>query len=192
LSYLSNAQEKNHAVVLPTGKLDWFFYDEQPDDINKIIKYRNIQISETTDNIGNVALHFRGGDFVNLRPDWILPQKYYEESLEYLSNNDKITNYKITLFTDDPKHPTVNNLLSRYDIKLDYRKNYLDSFKAISNSDVLISSNSTFSYWGGVLGKKKKVIYSKEWIDKEVNNGDKFWLPVREKRCNFLKDFVEV
>lgn len=192
LSYLSNAQKKNHAVVLPTGKLDWFFYDDQPDDIAKIIKARNCALYGENNSQKSVGIHFRGGDFARLRPSWVLPQKYYEESIEYLSNYDKISNYKITLFTDDPTHPTVANLLKRHEVVLDTSRNDQDSFQTMSCSDILISSNSTFSYWGGVLGKKKKVIYSKEWIDKEINNGDKFWLPVREKRCNFLKDFVEV
>lgn len=192
LNAVSEIQKKNHVVSLPTGRLDWFFYDNQPNDISEIIKFRREPNYEASVNLKTIAIHFRGGDFLTLRPDWVLPQTYYEDAIDYLKQTGILFDSKMVLYTDEPTHPTVRNLLARYNITLNKDEKYIAAFKEMINSDVLISSNSTFSYWGGVLGRKKKVINSKEWIKKEINRGDEFWIPVRENRCNFLRDFVEV
>ena len=192
LNAAAEIQKNSRAIILPTGRLDWFFYENQPEDASEIIKFRKKANDKKNMNQKTIAIHFRGGDFVSLRPDMVLPQKYYQEAIEYLKEDGILEYSKIVLYTDDPYHPTVNNLLAQYDITLNKDEKYIDAFKEMIESDVLISSNSTFSYWGGVLGRKKKVIHSKDWINKEINRGDKFWVPVRDKRCNFLRDFVEI
>ena len=52
----------------------------------------------------------------------------------------------------------------------------------MSQCDVLISSPSTFAVCAGILGKQKKIIHSKEWLDYSVGNKDRFWVNFKEYR----------
>jgi len=53
-------------------------------------------------------------------------------------------------------------------------------FLDMANSDVLISSPSTFSIWAGILGKRKKVIHSKTWVDYRAKENDIFWINLQK------------
>ena len=71
-----------------------------------------------------------------------------------------------------------------------------DDFSTLAECDVLIASSSTFVVCAGFLGKKnKKIIHSKEWINKNVENT--LWHPtdppdVREWQLSFDEFCVEL
>ena len=71
-----------------------------------------------------------------------------------------------------------------------------DDFSTLAECDVLIASSSTFVVCAGFLGKKnKKIIHSKEWINKNVEHT--LWHPtdppdVREWQLSFDEFWVEL
>lgn len=139
-----------------------------------------------------VALHFRGTDFAGWNPEAILNTNYYIDSIkccrELLGDN-----IYFMLFTDDSK------LESLQDVKKYLRENGLAFYEGtpnndvgcdlynMSQSDILISSPSTFSIVAGLVGKKKKVIHSKQWVNKQAQSGDVFWVDLKNSSNEFYE-----
>ena len=138
-------------------------------------------------------MHFRGTDFKAWNKNASLDFDYYKRAidycLEYFTNKNNI----FVLFTDDlnflPYESTVNYL------KENKQKYYLGNlenspiydFYQITQSDVLISSPSTFAIFAGILGKNKKIIHSKEWLDYAINNNDTFWVKLSKTQNKYYK-----
>jgi len=49
----------------------------------------------------------------------------------------------------------------------------------MTECDYIISSPSTFCISAGFVGKNKKIIHSKDWIEKRVSVNDKFWTDLK-------------
>ena len=56
------------------------------------------------------------------------------------------------------------------------RTKYIEDFTTMSQCDIIISSPSTYCISAGFIGKEKKIIHSKEWLDYRVEEDDKFWV----------------
>lgn len=109
-----------------------------------------------------VGIHVRRGDFANSKFD-ICPLEYYKQAISYVK--EKINTPKFYFFTDDVEY--VKQTFSH----LNEMKNLVtvDNIRIIAHgavrSDIdmwlmskcsnLIISNSTFSYWGAMLGKQE-------------------------------------
>lgn len=191
VKYIIEKKSSGTNILLPTGVLDFGFYDNQPKSIGSIISMKPVRRLENN-KTKTIALHFRGTDFQNWNLKAVMKPEYYFDSLEILSEKFDLSEYKIQLFTDDLAHQTVKRILNNGEITLNSEKDYLKSFYELSQADVLISSPSTFSYWAGVIGKEKIVVNSKKWIDSEIQRGDQFWIPVRRGQCNFHQNSLEV
>lgn len=121
---------------------------------------------------GSVAIHFRGGDFHQWNPDSILSTEYYLNSINQIYDAKRYY-----LFTDD------TSLKSYIEVK-DCLKNkecffsgdFIDDFSKMSECDYIISSPSTFCICAGFIGKQKKIIHSKDWVENRANKNDKFWV----------------
>lgn len=178
-------------VILPTGILDYCFYEDQPDSIETIFRSKK-KYQEVGFHRESIALHFRGTDFHNWNEAAVMDAEYYFKALDSLREKIDVDEYRIELFTDDPSHSTVKKILRYPKVHLSTEKNYLKAFLQISRSNVLVSSPSTYAYWAGVLGNKKIIINSSSWINSEIEKGDKFWMPVRLGKCKLLKNAYEV
>lgn len=97
---------------------------------------------------------------------------------------DEFKNYNpvFILFTDDKTYTayldTISYLKSsRISFYLGETDNLpIYDFYQISQSDVLISSPSTFAILAGCIGKPKKIIHDKNWLESAVNRNDTFWV----------------
>lgn len=149
-------------------------------DTRKIFSIKeNIDIKK--ENGGTIiAIHFRGTDFANWIPYSILDVNYYLKSIEYCIDN--YTNSKFILYTDDRNmnsfKTTIEYLTSK---KIDFDMGKINSpfivdFVEMSNSDVIISSPSTFCICAGFIKNKKDIIHSEKWINKRISENDKFWI----------------
>ena len=143
-------------------------------DIFKI-KIKN-DVAENT-----VAVHFRGTDFHEWNNKAILDGNYYIEAIESIKND--IDN--IILFTDDKTLPSFNSVkMYLEEEKIQYklgentsdRSKYSFDFNTMTECDYIISSPSTFCICAGFIGKKKKIIHNKKWLDNRINANDKFWI----------------
>ena len=128
-----------------------------------------------------VAVHFRGTDFHEWNNKAILDGNYYIEAIESIKND--IDN--IILFTDDKTLPSFNSVkMYLEEEKIQYklgentsdRSKYAFDFNTMTECDYIISSPSTFCICAGFIGKKKKIIHNKKWLDNRINANDKFWI----------------
>jgi hypothetical protein len=126
------------------------------------------------------AIHFRGTDFHEWNPESILKSEYYCDSIDIIKNEAS----SFILFTDDvnlKSYKNVMKFLEKNNLKFflghntGNRDNYVDDFSIMSECEWIISSPSTFCISAGFIGKKKKIIHSKEWVSSRNEKHDKFW-----------------
>jgi len=122
----------------------------------------------------NVGIHLRGDDVLgadgNNGREIHFPD-YYMRAIDLVEN--QFDNIKYYVCTDDLRFmsyiSTVDYLNDR---NLEYELGSPDHFKdfsTLSECDVLIASSSTFVVCAGFIGKKdKKIIHSKDWINKNI------------------------
>lgn len=131
----------------------------------------------------NIGIHFRGGDFHTWNPESILSTEYYIDSIKYLHK----PNNKYILFTDDlnlNSYIDVQKYLNdnRYDYELGIATfgdcHFINDFFQLCDCDYIISSPSTFSICAGFMGKEKEIIHSKKWVETRISRNDGFWLGV--------------
>ena len=131
-----------------------------------------------------VTAHLRAGDFRDWEPKAILPAEYYITALESLDTLGPGTS-QVRVCVDDPSHPALSDLqdflaakgLSQPAVKCP------DPFQcdlaAMAESDVLVSSPSTYALVAGMLGAPR-VIHSRDWIENRVSRGEEFWRRIGE------------
>jgi hypothetical protein len=160
---------------------------------NDIFKFKSNLIPNNTNNVINVGIHFRGGDFNVWDPKAILPTKYYIDSIDFILSIDKDVNFK--LFTDDISLQSYNDVktyLIQNNINHEFGNiNSLeDDFINLSHCDYIISSPSTFAISAGFCGKEnKKIIHSQNWLDYQCDKGDKFWIGFNNGGNNNYKKY---
>lgn len=121
------------------------------------------------------AIHIRGKDFHQWNPKSILPVKYYIDSIDYLKSKYHVD--KFILYTDDYSLNSVKSLTSIVD-KISKTNSLFLDFAEMSEADYIISSPSTFAICAGFIGKQKKIIHNKEWVEDRANKNDGFWMCV--------------
>ena len=131
-----------------------------------------------------VGIHIRGGDILGSDGQdgrEIHAPSYYKNAIDYLLNNvDNNVNNKEYFFiicTDDPKFESVKKTLEylkekkcKFSLGPNFgTTNYIQDFSVLCHSDILINSSSTFCCAAVFIGKKdKKVIHSKDWMNRIV------------------------
>lgn len=124
----------------------------------------------------HVGIHFRGTDILGADGNHgreIHSAEYYADSITLVERKFENTHYHIC--TDDLKFDsflkTVDFLNDKgLEFSLGDTSDFFQDFSTLSECDVLISSSSTFAVCAGFIGKNKKIIHSKEWIDKNLNH----------------------
>ena len=148
------------------------FFDKSGISTREVFKLKNPPaIAANT-----CAIHFRGTDFHSWNVDAILDSQYYYNSIEEV--RPQVSNF--ILFTDDyslTSYQDVNSYLSCFSNgeNTSDRNYYAQDFSIMSECDYIISSPSTYAISAGFIGKQKKIIHSKKWIESRVQLQDKFW-----------------
>lgn len=134
-----------------------------------------------------IGVHFRGTDFPSWNEHAALRFPYYKDAILSCLKYFKEKNPIFILFTDDPDYQpfleTVKFLQSLEDTNYYVGDNIrlpIYDFYQMSQCDVLISSPSTFAIVAGCIGKPKKIIHSKSWLDYAINKNDTFWVKLKE------------
>ena len=129
-------------------------------------------IKQQIDVRNTVIIHLRRGDYVNyptIHP--ILGNDYYRKALTYILHNNKdITS--ILICTDDwesvIRDGIISEVITPFKIPIGITKgcSELQDLYIMSQCDHIIMSNSSFSWWGSFLGKKKNTVAPKTWFGK--------------------------
>ncbi len=120
-----------------------------------------------------VSVHIRGGDYVNNSFYAQLNSEYYIGCIDYLVN--KIGNIELFVFTDDQSYAKIimeginhrASIVLAYENKKDHHDMYLMSLCQHN-----IIANSSYSWWGAWLNRKKDkiVIAPRKWYSDENLN----------------------
>lgn len=98
---------------------------------------------------------------------FITKYKFYNNLIKYLKDNKISFSYSIT----------IN----------DNSKGFMEDFLQMCDCDVLISSHSTFCICAGYLGKTKKIIHSRKFMDTFLKRKDKFWVDLYNGGSEYYK-----
>lgn len=105
----------------------------------------------------SIALHIRGGDYLNSNVYVKLSPSYYCAALAAIAESQKLSN--CTIFTND--EPFAKGIakdiyaLSRFSLHINFKKisqNPLDDLIEMSTYRHIVLANSTYSWWSGFFG----------------------------------------
>jgi hypothetical protein len=166
------------------------YFNEYYDMIfNKLLKIEKIKedvfkkYENDFDLQNSISIHFRIGDYKNLQHVHpIMKYNYYEDSLDYMINDKKVTCNKVLYFCEEKDLVDVLNIVTRL------KKKFVDldficiRFDIVDWEQMILMSlckhniiaNSTFSWWGAYLGFAKDettvVCYPKIWFANGVGH----------------------
>tara|TARA_A100001515_G_scaffold57589_1_gene45427 strand:+ start:4294 stop:5136 length:843 start_codon:yes stop_codon:yes gene_type:complete len=151
-------------------------------DPREYIKLTNKPTLQTGDK-KSVGIHIRGGDTrgadgMNCRE--IHQPEYYKRAIEYVLEQFK-GNAVFFLCTDDPDEnfPSYKDTLdylidNNLEFYHDPKNHYIKDFSILSECDAIIAGSSTFVLAAGMIGKHKKMIHSKDFVE-QFKNEDQKW-----------------
>ena len=152
---------------------------------DNILGFKNLEVLRKIRQQNSVFIHVRKGDY--LSPEYIkrfegcCSLDYYEKALKYIQ--ERIDSPIFYVFSDDIIW-CQRNLPIQNAVFVDWNtgeRSPIDMF-LMSNCKSAIIANSTFSYWGALLGEKKKIVtYPSRWINPPASIGDIFpneWIKI--------------
>jgi len=132
------------------------------------LKNESPTLIEMTDQVlekSVVAIHVRRGDYLNYKNSFgLLTNEYYLASLKLLSEEKEFSD--VMIFSDSPE--LVVDLSKKIDIQTQVispsELSTSETMVLMSRCAGLITSNSTFSFWAGMLGNDLKVVIPDPWF----------------------------
>lgn len=112
-----------------------------------------------TYKIDAAFIHVRRGDYLE-HPTlhWVQPASYYEEGMK------RIGAERWLLFSDDLDWCRQQPCFQRSDLTFVEEKDEVECLRMMAGcKQGALISNSTFSYWGAMLGDLDCVVYPKKW-----------------------------
>jgi hypothetical protein len=165
---------KNSEVIIYDGY--WqsaHFISDQKEFIGNLLfkRFNKFLISESN---AKVVLHVRRGDqatFFSKGTYTILNNIYYENALNFIQKSGVSIN-NITICSDDINWCKKNMTIfeKKYLVNYSCNTTMIDDFFLMANSEFLISSNSTFSFWAGYFGDCKILFIPKNWYIRKPFN----------------------
>lgn len=113
--------------------------------------------------VPTISVHIRRGDYMNSRDSFgVLSAEYYTSAIRFTLENSSTKYSRVLVFSDDLA--LAKQLFSNLEISLPVQfaespENYPEEILMLmSQSDALVISNSSFSWWAAQLGNKSKFI----------------------------------
>lgn len=124
-------------------------------------------LSEEIMSANAVGIHIRRGDYVDLADSFgLLGENYYKRALKLVAGC--LENPKFYVFSDDInaakrllEEMVTENIIF---VEPPSESNAVETLLLMSSCDGMILANSSFSYWGALLGDKKRiVVFPRPW-----------------------------
>jgi hypothetical protein len=186
IQFLMEEHQKGADIVFSPPMLGEVFFDYLFFDPNEFVKIKDrfqIDFNHPQEKAVRVGLHFRGTDFPAWNQHAALNFEYYRKAVQFCLDYYGKEEISFALFTDDAAYPAYVSTLEF--LKSIQKENIfmgdktdlpIFDFYKMSQCDVLISSPSTFAIFAGIIGKQKKIIHNKAWLDYATNRNDPFWV----------------
>jgi hypothetical protein len=125
-------------------------------------------LSKITDPIFSnfIAIHIRGKDYLNNRNYETLDANYYARTLENAIKDSELQP-TIIVFTDDDVY--AKRIMDSMNYKYCFAPsglNAAETLSLMSNAQILIAANSTFSYWCGLINPRLEMLVPQLWFSK--------------------------
>lgn len=124
---------------------------------------------------GFLAVHVRGGDYLKKNAGYIhLDRAYYLEAIETIIN--QCGKLPIWVFTDDIDY-AKQVLFDFSDLSFldNHQLTAAESMKLMSMASGIVSANSTFSYWAGMISKPTTtVVAPRLWMNRDQHSEEFF------------------
>ena len=188
-------QFKNNNKIFFIDYMNFFqspiYFENVKNDLTKITLEAKVTNEKILENIlktnQSVAVHVRRGDFTSHK--WSLPITYQKSAMDDMRK--KLINPHFFIFSDDilfvsEEFKNLKDVTIASTVSDNITESTLSDLKLMINCKHLISSNSTFSWWGAYLiNNPEKIIivpdqilhhdnsynyYLKTWIKKEVKS----------------------
>ena len=127
-----------------------------------------------------ISAHIRRGDYMDVKDTFgVLSSDYYISAINFILENSSIKYARVLIFSDD--FVLAKQLFGNLDILLPVQfaespeNNPEETLMLMSQSDAIIISNSTYSWWAAQLGKKSKfVVCPSKWFRGMLDPEDLF------------------
>jgi len=133
-----------------------------------------------------LAIHVRRGDYLEVGEIGVLSTDYYSRALKLLRSS-RLEWKEVWVFSDEPEaakkllEQDLAGTISHY-VEAPLGSPDFESLLLMSHAKLLITANSTFSFWAAILGTKdKKVFYPHPWfraMDNPVDLCPPWWVAV--------------
>jgi len=132
------------------------YFEDYQDEFKKKLTLAKVDTSFIKEK--NVAFHIRRGDYLYYKDiHHICDTNYFNKCFEMFEG------YQINVFTDSPNY--VLEEFKDKDFNLIKTRSELNDLILIGMHDNVVCSNSTFSWWGSFLGKRKEqIIVPSKWF----------------------------
>jgi hypothetical protein len=108
-----------------------------------------------------ICMHVRRADYVSHPAGLALPTSYFLEALESISDRER---YRLVVVSDDPE--AVRRELGAGRVDHCSQNPAIIDLQLLMNAQVVITSNSSFSWWGAWLNQQPgaRVIAPRHWL----------------------------
>ena len=194
LKFVKAKNEASYDIIFKPPFLGEIFFDYifyPPSDFIKIKKEYQKTFNFEIENKILVGLHFRGTDFETWNSKASLKPEYYQAAIQSCLSEPENERLVFVLFTDDLNFKTYLETIDylkkeNLEFYLSDRFNFpISDFYHITQGDIVISSPSTFAILAACLGRSKKIIHSRDWLDYAVSNNDKFWVDLIKSKSPY-------
>jgi hypothetical protein len=117
-----------------------------------------------------ISVHIRRGDYMNSQDTFgVLSHEYYSSAIKFTLDHSSNRYARVLVFSDDID--SAKQLFSKLELSIPVQfaespENYPEeTLILMSQSDALVMSNSTFSWWAAQLGNESKfVVCPSKWF----------------------------
>lgn len=128
------------------------YFEEYKDEFISLLNLPEV------DSEIDIAFHIRRGDYLkHATIHHVCHTEYFEKFFE------KYKGQNIKVFTDDPNH--VINEFPNYKFEILHSDSDIKELAYMSKCDIVVGSNSTFSWWAALIGDKTSYFPSKWFGD---------------------------
>lgn len=173
--YCHNLTKPNYdALLFNAHKMVYECYKDR----KNWIKFKSLSLNEKNKDIleqintsNSVSIHVRRGDFLSskyaAKHAGVADEVYYSKAIDYIKTN--MEDPKFFVFSDDIPW-CKENLGIGNAVYVDWntgKDSFIDMF-LMTHTKANIIANSTFSYWGAIMGEKEKlVVFPVKWRHSE-------------------------